>query len=255
MARQKSHLLSSLLKVALAGVVVVSIAFALVHHLLQTRTNRSRLRTGLTFETVGLMLQNYSDTFGSLPPPIARDASGKPLHSWRLTVLPLDENPAFLTDTAGLVDWPIGEPWNAPDNAWCRARNTAYSYDGPANAEASSTNIVAITGPGTAFGDGNGVAPKSIAELPYDAILCVEARATNIHWMEPRDFDIRKLPNTINGAAGISSRYQAGFHVLFADGHVWFVSHSVPFESLAKFFSVDHAEKHDRQQVLGPYRI
>jgi len=242
-------------KVALVGGVVVLIALAVVHHLLQTLTNRSRIRTALTFETLGLMLQNYSDTFGSLPPPIARDGSGKPVHSWRLTVLPLDANPGFMTDTAGLMDWPIGEPWNAPGNAWCKATNTAYSYDGRSDGEASSTNIVAITGPGTAFGDGNSVAPKSITELPHDAILCVEARATDIHWMEPRDFDIRNLPNTINGAAGISSRYQAGFHVLFADGDVWFISHSVPFETLAKFLSVDDAEKHDRQQVLGEYRL
>ena len=73
--------------------------------------------------------------------------------------------------------------------------------------------------------------------------------------MEPRDFDIRTMPHTINApdGKGISSGFPGGFHVLFADGTVWFLSDKVPFETLQKFFTVGDAEKHDRETLLGPY--
>jgi hypothetical protein len=71
----------------------------------------------------------------------------------------------------------------------------------------------------------------------------------------PGDLDIRTMPRTINGADGhgISSRYAGGFHVLFADWRIWFVSQRVPFDELEKFFTVEGARKYDAEELLGPY--
>ena len=75
--------------------------------------------------------------------------------------------------------------------------------------------------------------------------------------MQPGDFDIRTMPQAINGAAGrgISSLHATGFHVLFADAEVWFLSNELPFKQLSKFFTVAGAMANDRDKILRPYLI
>ena len=127
-----------------------------------------------------------------------------------------------------------------------------YSFDNPAK----TTRIFAITGPGTAFGDNETELPRSIKDLDVDTILIVEVRNSGTHWMEPGDFDIRTMPQTINAAdgKGISSIHRTGFHVGFADGEVWYLRNDCPFAELSKFFTIAGAKAHDRQTCLGPYR-
>lgn len=217
-----------------------------------------REATERVFEQIGLILDIYADTHRRLPDPVRRGDSGRPLHSWRLTILPYDENPATITPTAGIMRWPIGKPWSAKESLSCRELRAAYCYEDLSGRELRHcTSVFALTGPGTAFGDGEAQSPRSLDGLDSDTVLCVEVRNSECHWMAPGDFDIRDMPNTINArdGDGISSRYEAGFHVLFADGSVWFISRAVPFEMLSRFFTVDGAKNFDRNQVLGVYRL
>ena len=41
----------------------------------------------------------------------------------------------------------------------------------------------------------------------------------------------------------------------FADTDVWMLSNDTPFDKLALFFTMDSARQHDRNTVLGAYRI
>ena len=116
--------------------------------------------------------------------------------------------------------------------------------------------MFAITGPGTAFGDGETELPHSLDDLDADTIVVVEVRDSAMHWMAPGDFDIRTMPRTINApdGRGISSRFRAGFHVIFADGAVWRLSHDTPPAALEKFFTIEGARRFDRDELLGAYR-
>jgi hypothetical protein len=117
-------------------------------------------------------------------------------------------------------------------------------------------NILAIAGPGTAFGDGSET-PKPIEDVPQQAILFAEVRESGIPWPAPGDFDVRTMPRTINArnGKGISSRYRGGFHVIFADLQVWFLSETLPFATLTKFFTLAGARQSDREVLLGPYAL
>lgn len=117
--------------------------------------------------------------------------------------------------------------------------------------------MFAVTGPGTAFGDGKHERPHSLNEMDADTLLVVEVRNSGLHWMAPGDFDIRTMPRTINApnGRGISSRHRAGFYVIFADNAVWCLSHETPFEELEKFFTIESAKRHDREEVLRPYAV
>jgi hypothetical protein len=135
-----------------------------------------------------------------------------------------------------------------------------YAFDAPRpkghRQSFPETKLLAITGPGTAFGDGTG-RPMAVKDAPPATILAVETGSSGILWPAPGDFDIRTMPRTVcaGDGKGISSRYAGGFHVIFADGYVWLPSDKVPFETLRKFFTVADAEKHDREQLLGPFAL
>lgn len=118
------------------------------------------------------------------------------------------------------------------------------------------TIVLAITGPGTAFGDGAGP-PSSLTKIPPATIIAVETRQSGIPWPAPGDFDIRTMPQTINApdGKGIAGRHPDGFRAIFADGQVWLISYRIPFETLSAFFTTAGAGGHNREKDLGPYAI
>ncbi|MGD9128409.1 MAG: hypothetical protein PVH19_13620 [Planctomycetia bacterium] len=187
------------------------------------------------------------------------DINAKPLLSWRVTMHTYGCNDEWDGHYPGMPYPRFWEPWNSEANSLVGKdpRFGFYILDVPGDKDENlkfNTPIVAIVGPDTAFGDGK-TKPASYKEYDPDMILAVESRNSGIHWMEPRDFDIRTMPRTINApdGSGISGHTSRGFHVIFADGELWRIKHTVPFEELEKFFTLTSAKKYDREKVLGPY--
>ncbi len=214
---------------------------------------------------VSLGLVNYSEYHGHLPYPSVRiaspawseesvppDGTGRPTYSWRVELV------SYLESWHGT--WDPSLPWYDPTNKQLKVFSSFYAYGLPGPKDLSQTfpetNLVAIKGPGTAFGDGL-TQPRALKDIPPRTILVVETRASGIPWPAPGDFDFSTMPRTINApdGKGISSRTSGGFHVIFADGQVWFLSVRTPFETLEQFFTIANAEKHDREILLGPYAL
>lgn len=213
---------------------------------------------------VALSLVNYSEFHGHLPYAVRLDSreqlleSGspngfrRPLYSWRVEIVP------YLESWHG--SWDPTQPWNQPANRQLIELSAFYVYDAPALASQPQpfpeTNVLAITGPGTAFGDGL-ECPRALKDVPPDTILVVETQASGIPWPAPGDLYIRTMPQTINApdGKGISGLNADGFHLVFADGQVWYMSKRVPFETLKLFFKVADAQKNDREQLLGPFAV
>src|SRR6516165_2689000 len=59
---------------------------------------------------IGLALHNYHDQFGSFPPACVADENGRPMHSWRVLILP------FLDQTPLYNQYRFDEPWDGPNN-------------------------------------------------------------------------------------------------------------------------------------------
>ncbi|HVS40211.1 MAG TPA: hypothetical protein VMS17_31930, partial [Gemmataceae bacterium] len=115
--------------------------------------------------------------------------------------------------------------------------------------------FVAVVGPGTAFGDGK---PWRFDELPDNALLVVEVRGCQAHWMEPGgDLDIRTMPHEIGGEGciGPAGGDRPEFYIGFADKSVWLLRAEAPFKVLSRFFRVEEARQQDRDSALGPYAI
>lgn len=60
---------------------------------------------------IGLALQAYHADHGCYPPAYMADASGRPLHSWRVLILP------YLGEPELFRAYRFDEPWDGPNNA------------------------------------------------------------------------------------------------------------------------------------------
>jgi hypothetical protein len=163
-------------------------------------------------------LHNYHDHYGTLPPAYIADANGKPMHSWRVLLLPM------LEESALHARYDFSQPWNSPKNI-ALAGEMPRAYCCPScEAERSKgeTNYVAIVGPQTAWPGTKGIALAEITDKKDDTLLFVETHGSGICWLEPRDLDLATMPLTINprGKTGISSRHPQGPNAATAWGAV-----------------------------------
>jgi len=195
-----------------------------------------RAQYGNNMKQLGLGLHNFEDTYQRLPPAVHRDKDGRLLGSWRWRMVP------FMEGIMRAIEY--DQPWDDPANQWLSTRPWLPFCWLP-DENGVHTNVVAITGRGTAFEEGRVVRLKDIAP---DTILAVEIANSSIPWAEPGDLDIEHVPESL--ARGVDG---GGVHVLFADGAVWFLRADVPLGELTEFFTIEGAKRYDREQVLGPY--
>ena len=171
-------------------------------------------------------LLNCGASFGDrLPPAVVRDAEGKPMSSWRFVTAAQLLNDRVQPGYYG-QDCRGDLPWDSRDNRRCFERPLPRLRRQPAKLHrfqpaGQQGPLCGRGGAGTAFDDGK---PRRLDELPANALLVVEVRGCQAHWMEPRgDLDVRTMPEEIGGEGciGPAAGGRREFYVGFADRSVW----------------------------------
>ncbi len=220
--------------------VAIFVVWVFVEGVLSVRVAARRTQRANSLKQIGLALHDFEVAQWHLPAAVRTDEEGRPLCSWRFQIVP------YLEATMVGIDY--GEAWDDPANRELFSRPCpvfCYSTDRD-TPENMYTNVVAVTGPGTAF---DGDRQYRLSEIPHDTILVVEIANSGTHWMAPGDLSIDDVPESlVEGLDGY------GLQVLFADGTVWFLNADVPLVDLRRFFTIDGAKEYDREEVLGPYR-
>jgi len=214
----------------LAALVALAYPVVRAARIAAWRTQRAN-----NLKQIGLAIHNYADVWKVLPPTEIRDAQCRLTASWRLRIGPYLE-------ASGL--WFCSkQDWDHPESyAWVLNPVHTFCFDaGSRSNPPFETNVVAITGPGTAFEAGRSY---RLADLAPDTILAIEIKDSGILWAEPGDLDIREIRQSI--LTGIDGH---GVLVLFADGVVGFVPKHVPLYELMEFFTVEGAIRHDRREL------
>lgn len=154
-------------------------------------------------------LEKYQADKGTYPPQAITDKDGKPLHSWRVALLPYmgEEEKALFKEIK------LDEPWDSLHNKKLLKKLPA-SLRSPSASDRFKTATQVFAGEGNVFG------PKGIkkADVKPGAALLVEGNnETLVYWMKPADFTLtegKPLPN-LWGKYGYMD-----IHVLFANGKV-----------------------------------
>ncbi len=170
---------------------------------------------------IGLALHNYHDRYHSFPPAYVADVTGRPIHSWRVLLLP------FLEQERLYDCYRFDEPWDGPHNIQLvKDMPAVFRCPSDQTREGTCTSYVAVIGPETAWPGERTVSFSDIVDGTSNTWLVVEVADSGIAWSEPRDLHVLQMAPEINAPAGqgVSSKHPGGAQVLFADGSVRFMA-------------------------------
>jgi prepilin-type processing-associated H-X9-DG protein len=192
----------------------------------------------------GIALHNYHDAQGRFPAAYLADQQGRPMHSWRVLLLPMIE------EQRNYEKYKFDEPWDSPHNLTLADRPkpalAPRNYTCPSDwaAGKDDTSDVLIVGPGTAFDGPRAITTKDITDGVSHTVLGGEMSESGIHWMEPRDLNVKQMSFKINDQiqVGLRSNHPGGANVEFADGSARFLSNEIDPEVLKSLTTIDGGE-------------
>ncbi|MEN6493188.1 MAG: DUF1559 domain-containing protein [Thermoguttaceae bacterium] len=243
----------TVLVVALVGMAVLFVACGgillalLLPAVGAAREAARRAQCTNNLKQIALAMHNYESQYGCFPPAYLPDKNGKPMHSWRVLILP------YLEEQALYGQYRFDEPWDGPNNRMLVNRMPSVfrcPSDTNGNA-ATSTHYVAITGTGTVFEEAKATTFRDIKDGVSNTIMFVEVPGPAVNWMEPSDTTMEGLNSTLLLMTAIGGRnaksaspHPGGFNAAFCDGSVRFIADSIDPETLRLLI-----EKSDGQAV------
>jgi prepilin-type processing-associated H-X9-DG protein len=173
-----------------------------------------RMQSMNNLKQLSLAMLNYHDSYRCFPPAVVTDATGKPLYSGRVLLLP------FMEQQVIYDQWQKDKPWDSPENQHL-SQNMIPTFRDPSAAPTTGaqTDYLFVTGPGTVMEPNpRGMKMADIIDGTSNTLMMVEFKGSGVNWAEPRDFDItgpKPLP---------PGNHPGGNNVVLYDGSVRFIS-------------------------------
>ncbi len=200
----------------------------------QAREAARRVQCMNNLRQIGLAIHTYDDAYNSLPPAVTYSADGKPLHSWRVLILP------YLGESGLYSMYNLDEPWDSPNNIQLQGMMPKV-FACPSSTGApggGTTQYLAISGKGTIFPKDKAVSIRDVTDV--FSIMVGESESANVPWTQPVDIDASN--GLTMGPAGLNSRHANGAIVLFADGSVRFLQDDINPQSLNALSTISGGE-------------
>ncbi|MEN6449281.1 MAG: DUF1559 domain-containing protein [Thermoguttaceae bacterium] len=231
-------------------VVILTVGGVLVALLLPAvgaaREAARRMQCTNNLRQIGMAMLQYESQNGTLPPAFIPDKNGKPMHSWRVLILP------YLGQQSLYSQYRFDEPWNSPHNA-ALANRLPAAYRCPSESpQLSQTSYAMIVGPHAISTGPTAHAVVDLAGQASTTIMVAECGGAGINWMEPRDIDTRTMVNFTSTAGGVSVQPAAPginschlhtANVLFCDGRVQTINATMDRQVLDALLSIDKQGK------------
>lgn len=184
---------------------------------------------------IGLALQNYHQTWGSLPPAYTMDTEGNRLHSWRTLLLPyLEQNELYEK-----ID--LSKPWNDPVNIAATQGQIPPVFSCPSSQDRTRTLYLAVVDPDGCFPGERSIGFQEITDGLTDSLFLIEApEGSGVDWTSPFDTDWATL-----SAIGEKTKlpHESIFNGVFADGSVRSMSSKTPAEVRRALLTIAAGDK------------
>jgi prepilin-type processing-associated H-X9-DG protein len=246
-----------------ASGLIALLAMLLLPALSSVRGAAERSDCMYNLKQVQLACLSYESVNGTMPPAYIADASGKPVHSWRVLILPYFGDPAL---TALYAKYNLNEPWNGPNNSRL-AQSTPDVFRCPGHSDdkavtAGETHYVAVVGPDTGWPGSKGRPIKQITDGMSMTIMVIEASGLGINWMEPRDVSLDEAIELLttkprSGHAHVDDEFLTRIYyetssrnVVWCDGHVRWMEQLKDAELAKSYLTATGGE---REMLLRKY--
>jgi prepilin-type processing-associated H-X9-DG protein len=165
---------------------------------------------------IALAMHQFEERHDAFPPAASYDATGKPLLSWRVLILP------YLGEEVLYNQFHLDEPWDSPHNQPLGDRMPGVFQCPSGNPAHGLTTYEVVVDPQSMFtGEASGVSIGDVRDGASNTLLVVEA-AKPVPWTKPEDLSLA-APEP---ALGMGSKHPGGFNASMADGSVIFVRSS-----------------------------
>jgi hypothetical protein len=189
---------------------------------------------------LALGLVNFEDRYGTLPAAYSTDSDGKPLLSWRVSILP------FIGEQSLFEEFHRNEPWDSAHNKTLISKMPDVYRARDGNAAPGRTNYLGVGGGHGVLGapspaaprgrSANGIRSSSITDGRSNTALFVEGiDDAAVIWTKPEEW----VPDEHDPFRGLIGPMRDGFLLVFADGFTQRISATVSAESLRRIFSRD----------------
>ena len=180
-----------------------------------------------------LAMHNYHDAHRCFPPVMTTDKNGKPLHSWRVLILPFIEQAALYGQIR------LNEPWDSEYNSQFH-HLTIQTYQCPsAYSSPGMTTYSVVVGKECFFFEPNAKnGLGTITDGTSNTIALVE-RETPVCWMDPtQEITFAEACKGIHVSdEGLGSHHTGGINVGMFDGSVQFISQTIDLAVLRALFT------------------
>ena len=195
---------------------------------------------------IGQAIDEYYDANGHYPPAVIRDDNGKPMHSWRVLILPFLGPEAQET----YAKYDMTKPWDAVENQQCLLEiPPEFRCSADTSLVNDETSYLAVVGDRTIINEtgetvrsGSGV--LVLTDQPSETMVVVEVVNCGVVWLEPLDIPATTLRAGLNSpnARGPASLHSQGVNTLMADGNVIRLPDETTAEELQGMSTIDGDE-------------
>jgi type II secretory pathway pseudopilin PulG len=222
----------SLVEIGVVLVIILGLNALLLPAVRVAREASKRPQCNNNLKHLGLAMWHYQEVYDSLPPVYTVDSEGKPLHSWRVLLLP------FLEQNSLYDQIRLNEPWDSEFNRQFWKQMPSYFYcpeserrecflvshypvyypKSSYGATEEQCDYSVLTGINTLFPDTKCCSLYSImSQEEQSKTLLIVERKTPVCWMNPT----QELKNETE----IGSSKHANPNVVYADGSTAAYSH------------------------------
>jgi hypothetical protein len=206
-----------------------------------------------------LALHNYHDEYGSFSPAYVADDNGRPMHSWRVLILPyLDAHRLYR-------EYRFDEPWDSEANRtlikWMPSVYACPTHYHSMK-DTTNTSYVAIVDPQTCWPLSDGRQSSEILDGVSQTVMVIECDSEDIPWTEPRDLDLQTAIRVLNSIDAKSSgthrsktffyEYHEGRSVAWADGRARFFPMGISQSDAESLFVIDDGWPESDSKLTPP---
>jgi hypothetical protein len=203
----------------------------------QVREAAGRVQSSNNLKQIALAMQNYSDTYQTMPTAAIYSPNGQPLLSWRVAILPFIEQQALYNQ------FKLDEPWDGPNNSRLLAlMPRVYKFPKEIGLPPDHTIYRVFEGPMAAFEGRKKLRfPFDFPDGTSNTILVVEADQ-GVPWTKPDELPFN--PN--QPVTPIQGHWASTFQAALADGSVRMIDRKLSAQTLRSAITRNGGE------ILGP---
>jgi uncharacterized protein DUF1559 len=177
-------------------------------------------------QEIALAMLLYDRDHGTLPPAYTVDADGRPMHSWRVLLLPYLGQEEFHGNIR------LDEPWDSEHNQQFHNAAVPFYQCPSAGLTPGHTTYSVVVGPQMPFGAGQGKSLSKFGPKSARMILVVE-RLKIACWMDPtQDLPQAAAEDGFGVPEGIGSQHPGLANAAHRDGAARFLSEQIDTEQL-----------------------